>query len=430
MRRTRGLGTLLVALAVAVAASVPAGAAPAEPDPAPVAADDVLVITPMIRYRVDVLANDGGGDPAGADLQVCRFDPVGDGLDASITWYDTEPSDPILFPDSTYLDIRTTAPLPVGERTIAYAACDRHHTAWATLTLSVRRVGAERVPGAPTSALFTNPLDGSIVITWHGADGDSDRLSIPAGETRQVEVGADAVDWTAGAWIGNRDNPTLDSGTIPAVGAAGAAPSDPSAQSAESGADLPGSEAVDTTPPAVGPDHLTLEYNGRARVDVLANDSDDHPEDLQICRVDPPPMRLGPAVPPLPTWVGDASDRRQVIDVATRQTPGGTYDVRYYACDREQLTPGILTVTVRDFPRPLVDRVDGRPGLVRVRNRGYRTINVRYVRGGAVDLDWRHLRVRPHRTGTIRVPYNVLVYHVHTKIGLLTVGTVRHVQGR
>jgi len=434
MRRTHVSGTLLalalaLALAVGVAATVPAGAAPAEPAPAPVAADDALVITPMIRYRVDVLANDGGGDPAGADLQVCRFDPPGDGLDAEITWYDDDASDPILFPDSTYLDIRTSQPLPVGERTIAYAACDRHRTAWATLTLTVRRVGAERVADSPTSVLFTNPLDGSIVITWHGADGDSARQAIPAGESRQVEVGAGAVEWRAGAIIGSRYNDILDSGTIPAVGAAGAAPSDPLARPDGPGADMPGPGAADTTAPVVAPDHLTLEYNGHARVDVLANDSDDRPEDLQVCRVDPPPMRIGPAVSPLPTWVGDANDRRQVIDVTTRQTPGGTFDVRYYACDREQLTPGVLTVTVRDFPHPLIDRVDGRPGVVRVHNLGYRRIDVRYLRPGT-SLDWHHLRVGPHRAGTIHVPYNVLIYKVSTKIGILAWGKVRHVQGR
>lgn len=420
MRRTRVLGSLL-ALAVGAGASVVNGTALAEPGPPPVAADDVLVITPTIHYRVDVLANDGGGDPAGADLQVCRVDPVGDGLDAQITWYDTVPSDPILFPDSTYVDVRTTEPLPVGDRTIAYAACDRHRTAWATLTLAVRRVGAERVAAAPASVLFTNPLDGPIVITWHGADGGSGRESIPAGGSRQVEVGVGAVEWTAGGWVGNRENPVLDSGTIPAVGAAApgslARPSEPAAE-------VPDREAADTSPPVVAPDRLTLEYNGHSRVDVLANDSDDHPEDLQICRFDPPPMVLGPSVPPLPTWVGE----KQVIDVRTRQTPGGTFDVRYYACDREQLTAGVLTVTVRDFPHPLIDRVDGRPGVVRVHNLGYRTIDVRYRRPGGVH--WQHLRVGPHRTGTIRVAHNVLIYHVYTKIGLLAWGTVRHVQGR
>ena len=51
------------------------GPADSEPPPAPVVAADRVVVGPFPDIDVDVLDNDAHGDPAAADLQVCRLDP-------------------------------------------------------------------------------------------------------------------------------------------------------------------------------------------------------------------------------------------------------------------------------------------------------------------------------------------------------------------
>lgn len=55
---------------------------------------------------------------------------------------------------------------------------------------------------------------------------------------------------------------------------------------------------------------------------------------------------------------------------AGRQTPRGTYEITYYACDRQYLTPATVTVTVTKSQKLTARKLTGRPGVVRSTNPG------------------------------------------------------------
>lgn len=422
MRGMRVVGVVM-ALGLGVLAPPSTGAADADPPAAPEAVDDVVVMTPTMRLDADVLANDAGGDPVGADLQVCRFDPVDAGLDLHIASHSGIPGWDVIRPGSTYLGIDPTRPVEAGDHLVEYAACDRHHLAWATLTVSVRRVGSPRLPDAPTRIRFTNPLDRDIKVDWwHGTDRYHFReLTLRAGRSREVEVGPEVTRWEAFEYSGGDDLWILDEGRVRGLSDAPR----PERQAASSHA-AERDEPVDTSPPATNPDHVVFEYTDAANVAVLGNDVDDHPGDLAICRFEIP-TDVGFMGHVVPTWETKDPTREPRLAIDAHRVKGGTYEIDYWACDREHLTPGTLTVTVRKFPPPRFQRVEGRPGLLRVHNRGYRTIQIGYDRAGHLGERFR-LRVPPHGWGSIRVPFDAIQYDVSTRIGFLSQGTIRHLQ--
>lgn len=425
---------LALGIVAALAATTYVPTTAADPAPRPVVADDRVVVLPYVAGPVEVLGNDGGGDPAAADLLICRLEPPPQ-FQAWIQSHDGDPGAQGIRPGSTFLNLEGPYWPPrgfsPGDHLLQYAACDRERLAWATLTLDVRRVGVLRDSTAPGTIRFSNPLDQVIDVVWSRVGqrkGHAFRLG--AGQSRSVRTGPAAVRWYAGAGADSESTKALqsvDQGTVRAAGSAGT--SEPLLSGATAPARL-ADPVENASAPVTAPDRVTFDYTGYEYVDVLANDGDDRPGDLAICRVDVPTgSRI--TVLPDPWWTGGTIGDPQTLAVATDSTEAGSYEITYYACDRELLTPGTLTVTVREFPLPLVRRVAGQPGVVSFRNRGYRTIRVEVFPagrrgGGVVDV----LAVRPGKVGRVRVDYDTLAYTVETKVGWLTNGTVKDVQQR
>ncbi|WP_193610789.1 Ig-like domain-containing protein [Nocardioides lijunqiniae] len=121
--------------------------------------------------------------------------------------------------------------------------------------------------------------------------------------------------------------------------------------------------------PVTAPDAVTLwvgPQGGFQSVNVLANDSDPQGDELQVCRVAETSSRHVMAV---------ASGGTLMLGAMPRAKPG-TYQVTYYACDLDYLTPGTLTVTVKKVKPVRVTKIAGRPGKLRVVNPNERKVVV------------------------------------------------------
>lgn len=133
-------------------------------------------------------------------------------------------------------------------------------------------------------------------------------------------------------------------------------------------------EATDA--PVTGADTVTLRGGSSRLVDVLRNDSDPNGDDLRICRLDVPdgvPINNPPdSVALFFSW--DDDDARQRLFVLSTDFRPGTYELTYYACDRDYLTPGTLTVTV-ERTRPVRARKVA-PHVVRFVNPDDRRVRV------------------------------------------------------
>ena len=277
---------------------------------------------------------------------------------------------------------------------------------------------AERVVHHPATVRFTNPFDARLVVYWTGRGARAHAVRLGPLDAKDVVTGRDRVLWFAHPLPAGEDPFPLDHGRVPEAATAGSAATANSAVTVS---------ADDTSAPVTAPDHVTLDYYDSVDLAVLANDSDDRPEDLAICRIDVPSTDFAVTALPEPWWADGPTDGPQVLEVGASAAEAGSYEITYYACDREQLTPGTVTVTVREFAKPRVHRVAGRPGAVRFHNRGYRTIDVQYFRTGHYS-ERSHLVVEAGEAGTLRVPYDDLTYFVDTRIGPLTHGRVRDVQ--
>ena len=180
--------------------------------------------------------------------------------------------------------------------------------------------------------------------------------------------------------------------------------------------------------PITAGDRVRFDYYDSADVRVLANDSDDTPGDLAVCWVDVPP---GTGLYALiePWWAtsernrSDSPDRH--IELGASPARAGTYKLTYYACDKERMTPGVLTVTVRKFPRVKARRVPGHPGTVKFVNRGYRSVWIQYFESGHYSEKYR-LRIKPHAHRRLHVTYDDLSYFADTKIGPLSNGRIKN----
>ena len=427
------LRTVVVGLVAAVLIGPGPDSAGAMSTVAPVTADDVVVMTPVMgMYWSEVLANDV--DPDGGDLQVCRVEAPDDaGLRVQIDSRSGLPGQGQSEPGDTFLRILPVSPPSLGDHLVTYYACDREQLTPATLTIQVREFGADAVAGRPHRVRFTNPLALATRVGWMrpGWDSQEGGTKLGPGQSRVVDVGRGRVQWWAYLAEPADDAFPVGEGTVRADGVPRNATNATVAQS-----DAP--PAVDdVTPPTTAPDHVIIEYNERLVVDVLANDSDDHPEDLGVCRVDVPPgagygAGAGLLAVPQPWWLDDEPLRsdgdRHLVVGSVRATPG-TYELTYYACDRRHLTPGTVSVTVKAFPGPVVKRVVGTPGTVQVRNRGYRNIVFRYVRQGRDgDEALPQIVLPPHQTRRIHVRYDHMLWFADTKLGQLAQGHIRDVQ--
>jgi len=406
------LGTLVIALGVAVTpipsapAQTPAVTTVRAADQAPIAVDDVVTMTPWTSgEEVRVLSNDS--DPDQGNLQVCRLEAPDDaGLGVHI-W-----SDQGLFDDgpapsgSTYLVLEPQRKLATGPLQVTYYACDRELLTPATLTVDVVHITAQKVRGRSGVVRFTNPLDYAVDVLYaapHSQRLDGVATIRPHG-TKDRRVRHSTIVWYAFPHEieGDGDDPLpIDGGRVRHTGARDAAPRGtptprqermwgarslrPHVFASQTTSRIPagavGADPASDAAPVTTGDEVTFDYYDSADVRVLANDSDDSPGELAVCWVDvPADSGLYALIEP---WWADSDRARsdspdRYIDLGASAADAGTYTLTYYACDKRQMTPGTLTVTVREFPPPKVRRVPGRPGTVEFTNRGYRGVTIHY----------------------------------------------------
>lgn len=122
--------------------------------------------------------------------------------------------------------------------------------------------------------------------------------------------------------------------------------------------------------PVTQDDRVTMYAGGEASVDLLANDSDPQGADLAVCRIGPESYRNLDVL----TFSDGRSTNVSVI--TSPRMPSGTYELTYYACNYERLTPGTLTVTVKRPKAVQASRVVDRPGRVRFKNPNERRVVV------------------------------------------------------
>ncbi len=427
------LRTVVLGLVAALLVGPGPDSAGAMSSVAPVTVDDVIVMTPLMYVDADVLANDH--DPDGGNLQVCRFDSPADvALRLRIVSRSGIPGENgIIKPGSTRIDVSPEEGFHAGDYSIPYYACDRSHLTPATLTLQVRDFTAQAVAGQPRVVRFTNPLDQAALVYWAppGAEDISGSQHLEAGQSRDVDVHGGKVQWVASlaATEGEGDDLVpIAYGTIRADGLPR-----PSVPPSIANPHVRASD--DLVPPTTAPDHVTLEYYDSVALDVLANDSDDRPEDLSVCRADVSrkiAVASGEALSVMvhPWWSDagvTAGGGTHFLEVNANAARAGTFELRYYACDRRNLTRGTVTVIVRRFPDPVVKKVPGKAGTISVRNRGYRTLTFSYSRWGTADRGG-EVRVPPDETRRVHVPYDRLYWFADTKVGPLANGGIQDVQ--
>ena len=120
----------------------------------------------------------------------------------------------------------------------------------------------------------------------------------------------------------------------------------------------PSAHAVTGSPPVTTPDAVTVLQGNGATVQPVNNDHDADNDMLAICRL------------------GNEHYRGLSADFfgydwevfAKPSAKPGTYTFTYYACDYSYLTPGTITVTVKELPEIKVAKIGSRPGKLRVTN--------------------------------------------------------------
>lgn len=147
-------------------------------------------------------------------------------------------------------------------------------------------------------------------------------------------------------------------------------------------------------PPVTVDDEFSMYEGNSGRVPVLRNDSDPDGDDLSVCRVAP--------VPDDAEYSASAYRGRLYVHV-DRGAPA-EIAITYYACDRETLVPGTVTITVQRL-KPVRVVKGARPGRVRVTNLNDRRITFYWGNffieqiDGIVRVDAGDTRViRVHRT--------------------------------
>jgi hypothetical protein len=416
---------LLAAAALALVLAVPTSGARADdptttatpPAGAPVTRADRVTVATDSFAEVDVLGNDTDPDEEDDnDLTVCR---VEQDADVPVAVFPTEGFDS----DGGY-PVLMVAPRNArpGTYTIDYYVCDYDYLTPATLT--VRVVGpqqpyAEVVASRPGRVRFHNPGTRRTVIQYGSRDGRTvdGRFVLAPGTARTVRTTRRAIQWTA--TVRTHDSEYTAGAVLTGIPQrAGAERQARSSQVARTtsdrtawrlgtqqvalaarGASMPpgragagreGTSDGSDSAPVTAPDTVSVSRGFLALADVLANDSDpDGPaDDLAVCRVGRTGHRGIEAVP----LSGDGgfviagrhlrrpagrTDEQPLLVVADDRTPEGTYEVTYYACDRQYLTPGTVTVTVTKSQKVTARKVASRRGVVRFTNPGPHGATVR-----------------------------------------------------
>ncbi|GAA4718672.1 hypothetical protein GCM10023349_43300 [Nocardioides conyzicola] len=161
---------------------------------------------------------------------------------------------------------------------------------------------------------------------------------------------------------------------------------------------------ADVPAPVVVNDSITMWPGSTDMIDVLANDTDPAGGDLAFCRL---PKLASPG----PIHVADASMFSSEIEPGDLQVSAdagarGTYEVDYYVCNHDHLTPATLTVDIRPVEPVDVVAAPRRPGWLRVDNHNSRRVFVLILDRGGCRMDGhgyvpahgsRLLRARHHR---------------------------------
>ena len=410
MPRHRSLVTALALISLGVVALGVSSAVAVEPDQVPVTQDDSITVwAGTSETPLNLLANDS--DPDGEKLLICRF----------AEW---QPDSPV---DVEPLDDRRggrvlidVAPNAAGSYTYEYRVCDHSYLVPATLTVDVKPVGVTtvaKVPERPRMLRVTNPDQHEIVFIWWGRNTDDFyAVQLAAGGSRLVRAGASRIDWAAGFVDGDVEVSTgygsmgglTASRPAPALRAHGRVPSrlvDALVREREgSPAVSTAYDAVDPTtvaPPVTQGDDLRWWAGAAGRVNVLANDSDPQAQSLDVCRVD----RSGRAVS---AWTQLDNTG---FTVETSEGASGTYTVTYYACNDARLTPGTVTVHLRQ----------AKPVRVAAEGNGLRIVNPNPERV-EITLDnqrwhptWSTVRVAAH--GVRHVQYRWAQVAWYAQIG-------------
>ena len=142
--------------------------------------------------------------------------------------------------------------------------------------------------------------------------------------------------------------------------------------------------------PVTVDDQVTIGGTTTEVVDVLDNDSDPNGDDLALCR-----FTVADDVPVFVDLVDD------MLYISPYANTSGTYEVTYYACDFDYLTPGTLTVEVVKVPLVRAKKL-ARPGRVRFKNPGPKPVVVLYGDRNEQRPDGR-VRVAPGQAEKVTV---------------------------
>lgn len=342
---------------------------------------------------IDVLANDTDPDaPDAEDLTICRLEPT-----EELGAYSSRDYDDWDDPNAaeSVLDVIPYDAKP-GTYTVDYHVCDYQYLTPATLT--VRVIGRQNpfarvLTSRPGFVRFTNPGKRRAVIRYGSTDGRTTdgRFVLAPRSSRTVRIERRAILWTATirTATGSTGTGSILSGikqpSTPDRAARDRSivrtPADRAAARLGLHVALRADDAPTAAPdsPITASDEVEVSQGWFALADVLRNDSDpDGPrDDLAICRASVPAGSRLEAAPAAGETILVVTPGRvqaplpySLLIQADERSPRGTYEVTYYACDRQYLTRETVTVTVTRSQVVTARKVRGRPGLVRFTNPG------------------------------------------------------------
>lgn len=433
--RTIAAAAVLVLSTLVAPTSVARADGPATPAAgAPVTRADRVTVAADSAADIDVLANDVDPDDAtGQDLAICRVElPADSPLNVyeSVSYDDTDydtGGHPVLgvFPYHA----------KPGTYTVSYYVCDYDYLTPATLTVKIiaaQNPSAEVLAARPGYVRFHNPGQRRTTIQYGSTNGRTvdGKLALPPHTAQTVRVERHAILWTAtirtrhgasssGSILRGIKQPERRSRPTP-VRAIDRTLADRTAwrlgtqqvelRSRQGSPQRPSrvsrttvSRDESTEAPVTAPDTSEVSQGWFGLTDVLTNDSDPDGagSDLAICRASAPAdsgLQVTPLVGRDGVIIFTIVSRRSPGTAATAagaaaapvdptpysllvqadsRTPRGTYEITYYACDHQYLTPGTATVTVTRSQAITARKVPSRPGVVRFTNPGPHAANVR-----------------------------------------------------
>ena len=171
--------------------------------------------------------------------------------------------------------------------------------------------------------------------------------------------------------------------------------------------------------PVTVDDRVRLLAGGTTEAFVLANDRDADRDELAICRVEERVPGLSVRrIESLESFDPETFELEFVPALWVQSRRGlapGSYEITYYACDEELLTPGVLTVKVVPGPQVRVRPIAARPGYVRVRHDWPTALRFGWIESGT-EVAGKAL-LRPGETRRLRVRNTRLVWFAHTRRG-------------